>query len=346
MALFKVSLLALWQGQDASDTLPLDSQQAQEIADHLKANPTPSTMLDGMPSTSPSPPARGLEKRHVFMDAETSQQAGLSRALTRAKSAAALETSDPKSEKKDLPESMNTNDKVGDAVPEDDDEEPMKELPMVRREDQQAFKKAKQSVKKSDEASHNEATMPKAKAKPAAKRALKRPAANPASKEKRAKPDIAPPVETCPDTVLESSLEVVEDEPEKDAAPCPRNLHQEFEAAATVTAGQEKPPCRNQRSKEKRKVEDGGEFGNAKEATNMTKKQPAGKGPDEKAEPAKDVGKDSKPRRRNPSGAKSFAGRYCPTQNEAAILRFTLFRKVFEESIKSKVNATSRAEAR
>ena len=201
-------------------------------------------------------------------------------------------------------------------------EEGLKDLPMVTREAQQAQKKHKTTVSRMDAAEEAKTT---AKSGGRKDKVFKRPSAKAkASSSRRQQSPAKPPAEPA-----NPEVEMVESDSD-DKEVC-KNLEQEFaEAAETAEV---KPKGRNGKRKgetDKEKPEE------------KTKKIPR----KEKTEKAEKIEKTTEKKSEKPQKTektegeetrKTFAGRRCPAENEDAIKRFQVIKKVFQEQILPKV---------
>ena len=240
----------------------------------------------------------------------------------------------------------------------------LKDLPMITREAQQAQKAKKAKVSKMDGEAPEKGgkrSAPKAKAdKP--KRQRK---ADPSAE----KEEVTETVEIEDDGEEEEGLEL---------EGCRKDLSQDFEAAAEtqppkrrVSAAKAKAKSRQDKSKleEKDKVKGKGKAADQEKGKGgkvadkekgkggkvADKEKGKGKVADKKKDKLTDKNKDKvadehkeevEPADDKPKGKSTFAGRYCPSENEEAIQRFNVIKKVFQESILPKVSGpTSSLEA-
>ena len=234
------------------------------------------------------------------------------------------------------PKDKNSKEDLGDMDPEGSE---TKKFPMVRREDQVAFKQSKANVQKMDEVEKlEEKPQPKRNAR---QPRMKRPAASPAfSKAQHAK--LASPVAFAPEADPSDPIEVASD--------CgsdvePKNLSSEFDAVADAAAGGGK----------------GKGKGKAKKGAAKTKPKKKNASPKAKVEPAKTrkgkgvevqgkVDKDAKAKGKakakakkedkdhdkaddsEPSTKKTFAGRRVPKEGPAKV-RFDCMKEAYNTFI-------------
>ena len=229
--------------------------------------------------------------------------------------------------------------------------EPLKELPMITREAQQAQKQKADKVAKMDGKRGDEGKVPQ----DGRKRANPKPKDE---KPKRSKKAAAPAGKAeVPETVVE-----IEDEDGEDSKSCKKDLSEEFEAAAEETRTRKRKPSEPKaKAKSSRRKLDKTEVADKEREENEGKVsgKDNGKVADKKAENKKGKvtdktkgkvtdsnkgkvtdktqGKDETGEDK-PKGKSTFAGRYCPAENEEAIQRFNVIKKVFQEAILPKVS--------
>ena len=210
----------------------------------------------------------------------------------------------------------------------------IKELPMVTREAQQAQKKLKANVGKMDAAEE-----PKTGRIGGGKnQVLKRPAAKPAAnrgKQSNANPKAQP---------ASQEVEMVESDSDREEG-CKKNLSQEFAAAADLPKEKQdkksraSAPSKTEQPKPKaqtRKREIQTEMHKEPEQMKKPRKekqQKTDKTGDKTEKDQKTEGEDTKEKVKA-----TFAGRRCPAENEDAIKRFQVIKKVFQEAILPKVH--------
>ena len=216
-------------------------------------------------------------------------------------------------------------------------------FPMVRREDQQAFKDSKANVAKMDQQREAPAQPPK---KPRRKPALKRPAASTPEGSKNKAAKLASPVEVVDDNMAMDS----EGEP---GGPDPRqDLEGKFQAVATEPSAASTPvtpkaKAAPKRSAAKRRAQPKPKASPKSAKSTKSEKSEKGKKVDKKVdkkedkkEKAKDGKKDqiekANPETEEGDGKKTFAGRRAPKNGDAK-LRFLVLKAAFETHIQPHV---------
>ena len=216
----------------------------------------------------------------------------------------------------------------------EEDEDEVKELPMVRREDQQVMKGCKAKIAKMDAAASKE---PETKegdggSKPGRGRGRgrgirKRPAASQSAKEE-------------PDE--DAELIQSDDESTKE------NLESKFEAAADDVNPPKTKKARKAKDAKSEEPKSSKETKPKESKAKVAAKKPA---PKDTPEPEPDLKAKAEKKRKSKTPEKAekveappakaakvtFAGRRCPAENEDAIQRFNIIKKVFQENIQPKL---------